>query len=168
MNTRRFLKCFWPFFNIMHEWVNFVRNKAKGRISKQVLQENKARQIFSDICFSENLTSFVFQQHPFRSSAFCYGRFCFLAFYSSFHNCKDSESQFEYFYFFFSTLSDDFSKRSRKLISNFYQFMTFFSLKPMSQLYCRKKDNTTSLSSAYKFLKNLLVKRIPYQATLSD
>ena len=59
MNTGRFLKCAWPFFNIMHEWVNFVGNKAKGRISKQVLQENKARQIFSDICFSENLASFV-------------------------------------------------------------------------------------------------------------
>ena len=33
---------------ILREWkiTSFVGNKAKGRISKQVFQENKARQIF--------------------------------------------------------------------------------------------------------------------------
>ena len=50
----------------------FVDNKAKGRISKQVFQENKARQIFRKtnisyplIRFSENLACFVFLKHPF-------------------------------------------------------------------------------------------------------
>ena len=60
--------------------LNIVGNKAKGRISKWVLQENKARQIFRktdiscllirrsacvyqgvrNVCFSENLACFVF------------------------------------------------------------------------------------------------------------
>ena len=62
-----------------------VGNKAKGRISKRVLQENKARQIFRNtnisyfliptrvythhgvrnISFSKNLACSVFLQHPF-------------------------------------------------------------------------------------------------------
>ena len=37
--------------------VQFVVNKAKGRISKRVFQENKARQIFL--------------KHPFWDSPFC-------------------------------------------------------------------------------------------------
>ena len=58
-------------------------NKAKGRISKRVFQENKIRQIFrktnifyplirtcayqgvKNVRFSENLTCFVFLKHPF-------------------------------------------------------------------------------------------------------
>ena len=51
----------------------FVSNKAKGRVSKRVLQENQARQIFCktnisyppyqgvrNVRFSENLACFVF------------------------------------------------------------------------------------------------------------
>ena len=69
----------------------FVGNKTKGRISKRVFQENKARQIFwktnisyplksTDTCgyqgvrnvrFSENLACFVFLKHPFWDSPFC-------------------------------------------------------------------------------------------------
>ena len=63
--------------------VSVVGNKAKARISKQVFQENKPRQIFRktnvsyplirpcayqgvrNIHFSENLTCFVFLKHPF-------------------------------------------------------------------------------------------------------
>ena len=64
---------------------HFVGNKAKGRISKQMLQENKARQIFRktnisyplirtrmctyqgvrNVQFSKNLACFVFLKHPF-------------------------------------------------------------------------------------------------------
>ena len=52
--------------------MRFVGNKAKGRLFKQMLQENKARQIFQKtnishplirthrIRFSENLAHFVF------------------------------------------------------------------------------------------------------------
>ena len=63
----------------------FIGNKAKGQISKQVLQENKARQIFRKtnisnplirtrmcvyqgvryVCSSENLACFVFLKYPF-------------------------------------------------------------------------------------------------------
>ena len=65
-------------------YLQIVNNKAKGRISKRVLQENKARQIFREtnisyhmirtracayqgvnVRFSENLAGFVFLQHPF-------------------------------------------------------------------------------------------------------
>ena len=62
-----------------------VGNKAKGRISKRVFQQNKARQIFRktnisnplirartctyqgvrNIRFSGNLACFVFLKHPF-------------------------------------------------------------------------------------------------------
>ena len=48
----------------------FVGNKVNGRISKRVFQENKTRQIYRktnisyqgvrNVCFSENLTCFVF------------------------------------------------------------------------------------------------------------
>ena len=62
-----------------------VGNRAKGRISKRVFQENKARQIFRktnisyplirtqvrNVRFSENLTCFVFLKHPFWDSPFC-------------------------------------------------------------------------------------------------
>ena len=72
--------------NIGVKWVNssfdFVGNKAKGRISKRVLKENKARQVFriknisyplirtcvyqgvKNVRFRENLACFVFLQHP--------------------------------------------------------------------------------------------------------
>ena len=70
---------------------SLVGNKAKGRISKQVFQENKARQIFRktnisyllirtrtcayqgvrNVRFSENLACFVFLKHPFWDSPFC-------------------------------------------------------------------------------------------------
>ena len=67
------------------EILEHVGNKAKGRISKRVFQENKARQIFRktnfsyplirtrtcayqgvrNVRFSENLANFVFLKHPF-------------------------------------------------------------------------------------------------------
>ena len=70
---------------------NYVSNKAKGRIRKRLFQENKVRQIFRktnisyplirtrtcacqgirNVCFSENLTCFVFLTHPFWDSPFC-------------------------------------------------------------------------------------------------
>ena len=59
----------------------FVGNKAKGCISKQVFQKNKARQLFRKnehflplkkcSFFSENLACFVFLKHPFLDSSFC-------------------------------------------------------------------------------------------------
>ena len=69
----------------------FVGNKAKGRISKPVFQENKARQIFrktnifyplirprtcpyqgvKNVRFSENLACFLFLKHRFWDSLFC-------------------------------------------------------------------------------------------------
>ena len=56
----------------------FFGNKTKGRISKRVFQENKARQIFRktyqgvrNVRFSENLACFVFLKHPFWDSPFC-------------------------------------------------------------------------------------------------
>ena len=66
-----------------------VGDKAKGRISKRVFQENKARQISQktnisyllirtcayqgvrNVSFSENLACFVFLKHPFWNSPFC-------------------------------------------------------------------------------------------------
>ena len=62
-----------------------VISKARGRIAKRVLQENKTRQIFrkaniyyplirtgkcayqgvKNVCFPENLTRFIFLKHPF-------------------------------------------------------------------------------------------------------
>ena len=68
----------------------FVSNKAKGRISKRVFQEKKARQIFRktnssytliptrtcthqgviNVRFSENLACFDFLKHPFWDSLF--------------------------------------------------------------------------------------------------
>ena len=38
----------------------FVSNKAKGRISKRVLKENKARQIFKCKCISEGTKCSLF------------------------------------------------------------------------------------------------------------
>ena len=69
-----------------------VGNKAKGRISKRVFQENKECQIFrkknifyplirsrtctyhgvKNVRFSEKLTYFVFLEHPFWDSHFCF------------------------------------------------------------------------------------------------
>ena len=55
--------------------LQFVGNKAKGQISKQVFQENKARQIFwkTNISypFIHTRTCFNFLKHPFWDSAFC-------------------------------------------------------------------------------------------------
>ena len=71
--------------------MHFVGNKAKGRISKRVFQEDKAHQIFrktnisylpirtrtcayqgvQNVRFSENLVCFVFLKHPFWDSPFC-------------------------------------------------------------------------------------------------
>ena len=66
-----------------------VGNKVKGRISKRVFQESKARQIFRktsisypltrtcayqgirNVCFSEILACFAFLKHPFWDSPFC-------------------------------------------------------------------------------------------------
>ena len=49
------------FLRISLKILKFVANKAKGRISKRVFQENKAHQIFrkTNIFFSENLACFV-------------------------------------------------------------------------------------------------------------
>ena len=72
----------------------FVGHKAKGRISKRVSQESKARQSFwknktflpllldthstcvyqrvRNVCFSEILACFAFLKHPFWDSPFCF------------------------------------------------------------------------------------------------
>ena len=77
--------------NLLFFEFHFVGNKAKGRILKQVFQENKALQIFRktnisyplirtrtcayqgvrNVRFSENLACFVFLKHPFLDSPFC-------------------------------------------------------------------------------------------------
>ena len=77
----------YPLYLVLH----LVGNKAKGRISKPVFQENKAHQTFRKvnisyplICtrtfvyqgvrnvrFSENLACFVFLKRPFWDSPFC-------------------------------------------------------------------------------------------------
>ena len=80
----------WVMFSFQ---LNIVGNKAKGRISKRVFQENKAHQIFRktkflttrkhttpnfpknelfliNVCFSENLVCFVFLKRPFWDSPF--------------------------------------------------------------------------------------------------
>ena len=55
---------------------NFVGNKAKGRISKRVFQENEARQIFrkTNIFYplTRTRTCFVFFKHPFWDSPLCF------------------------------------------------------------------------------------------------
>ena len=63
----------------------YVGNKAKGRISKRVFRENKARQIFRKkkhflrkIRSSENLKCFVFFQTPIL-------RFALLRYYRQLH-----------------------------------------------------------------------------------
>ena len=69
---------------------SLVGNKAKGRILKQVFQENKARQIFQknnisyplirayqgkrNVRFSENLACFVFSKHVLRFTLLPYYR----------------------------------------------------------------------------------------------
>ena len=60
---------------------HFGDNKAEGRISKRVFQENKARQIFRKmfcayqgvkyVRFSENLACFVFLKQTFWDLPFC-------------------------------------------------------------------------------------------------
>ena len=77
-------------YELLH-WSEVVRNKAKGRISKRVFQENKAHQIFQktniydpligtrtclyqgvrNVRFLENLGWFVFLKRPFWDSPFC-------------------------------------------------------------------------------------------------
>ena len=71
-------------------WLYFVGNKAQGRISKRVFQENKTpnfpknKHFLPLICtrtcdyqgvgivrFSENLACIVFLKHPFWDSPFC-------------------------------------------------------------------------------------------------
>ena len=61
-------------------YFEFVGNRAKGRISKRVFQENKAHQIFLKTnisyppdtpLFSENVAWFIFLKHPFWDSPFC-------------------------------------------------------------------------------------------------
>ena len=86
--SRRWLK---PKFSLVSNFTplriwQFVGSKAKGRITKWVFQENKARQTFQknkyfllpDTCayqevnvrFSENLVCFVFLKHPLWDSPF--------------------------------------------------------------------------------------------------
>ena len=80
------LKSIWYDYCKGYHIIRFVGNKIKGWISKRVLQENKARQIFRktnisyplirtrtyqgvrNVCFSENLACFVFLKHPFWDS----------------------------------------------------------------------------------------------------
>ena len=50
--------------NLFYEGLQFFGNKAKGRISKRVFQENKERQIFRKM-ISQNLACFVFLKNPF-------------------------------------------------------------------------------------------------------
>ena len=85
----------------------FIGNKAKGRISKGVFQENKARQIFrkkkfltswyahvsgsKTVCFLENLPCFVFLKQPFWDFAYLpyYWRFSMsLTFYEQHEVCE--------------------------------------------------------------------------------
>ena len=85
-HSRRFFQLFSITFTLQYWLTQFeiVANKAKERISKQVFQENKARQIFRktnisyplirsrrcayqgvrNVCFSENLACF-FLKNPF-------------------------------------------------------------------------------------------------------
>ena len=78
-------------FSVVNIMSENVGNQAKGRNSKRVFQENKARQIFRvtnisyplirtrtcaylgvrNVSFSENLPCFVFLKHPFSDSPFC-------------------------------------------------------------------------------------------------
>ena len=53
--------------------VTFVSNKAKGRISKRLFQENISYLLIRirNVRFSENLACFVFLKHPFWDSPFC-------------------------------------------------------------------------------------------------
>ena len=90
--TRRISLCSFFTISILNAVnLQFVGSEAKGRISKRVFQENKARQIFRktnisyprihtrtcayqwvrNVCFSENLAHFVFLRHPFWDSHFC-------------------------------------------------------------------------------------------------
>ena len=75
----------------LRQWPKFVGNKAKGRISKRVLQEKKACQIIlkanisylllrtltyayqrvRNFRFTDNLAGFFFLQHAFWDSLFC-------------------------------------------------------------------------------------------------
>ena len=58
----------WYFTEFYPDHDTSAGNKAKGRISKRVFQESKARQ---NICFSEILACFAFLKHPFWDSPFC-------------------------------------------------------------------------------------------------
>ena len=78
-------------FRLPSKGVQFVGNKAKGRISKRVFQEHKARQIsrktnistpppplppcayqgVRNVRFPENVACFVILKHPFWDSPFC-------------------------------------------------------------------------------------------------
>ena len=65
--------------NLRPTYVHFIGNKTKGRVSRRMFQENKARQIFRKtnisfplirtgaiiVRFSENQTCFVFLKRPF-------------------------------------------------------------------------------------------------------
>ena len=51
----------------LHPTLQIVGNKAKGRISKRVFQENKARQIFR----KTNISYPLIRTHPFWDSTFC-------------------------------------------------------------------------------------------------
>ena len=88
---------YWRILQTKYNWMQFlvlyvVGNKVKGRISKRIFQENKARQIFRKtnisyllirtrtyVCvsgirtvrFSGNLACFVFLKLPFWNSPFC-------------------------------------------------------------------------------------------------
>ena len=74
--TEIILWVFHVFWETAHEvtlsFLQFVGNKAKGRIWKQVFQEKQSTyQRVGNVCFSENLACFVFLKHPFWDSPFC-------------------------------------------------------------------------------------------------
>ena len=76
------IRCFWGItVKKSEKWQTllFICKKSKGRFSKRVFQENKARQIFwkTNIFYPldkhtyKNLICFVFLKNPFWDSPFC-------------------------------------------------------------------------------------------------
>ena len=53
----------------LRQMLKYVGNKAKGRISKRVFQENKCQNLENFI--SKNLAYFLFLKHPFWDLTFC-------------------------------------------------------------------------------------------------
>ena len=105
-STKILIKAFWKQRHCgVYFLLNIVGNKEKGRISKRVFQEKKARQIFRkkrifftpdthayvnipevrNVRFSENLECFAFLKHPFWDSPFCLITHDMNSFINNFH-----------------------------------------------------------------------------------